>query len=50
MLKLKRTRIQNAQFAVNISDTLVTLNQSEGHQTYNDNADPKQGYSLSNSS
>ena len=32
------------QFAVYISDTSVTLKQSKGHQTYNDNVDPKQGY------
>ena len=44
MFKLQRTRIQNMQFAVYISDTPVTLKQSQGHQTYNDNVDPKQGY------
>ena len=33
------------QFAVYISDTPVTLKQSQGHQTYNDNIDPKQGFS-----
>ena len=27
-----------------ISDTPVTLKQSQGHKTYNDNVDPKQGY------
>ena len=32
------------QFAVYISDTSVTLIQSQGHQTYIDNADQKQGY------
>ena len=32
------------QFAVHISDTSPTLKQSEGHQTKNDNVDPKQGY------
>ena len=31
-------------FAVYISDTTVTLKQSQGHQTLNDNVDPKQGY------
>ena len=41
---LQRTRIQNMQFAVYISDISVTLKQSHGHQTYNDNVDPKQGY------
>ena len=45
MFKLQRTRIQNMQFAEYInSDTPVTLKQSYGHQTYNDNVDPKQGY------
>ena len=28
-------------FAVYISDTPVTLKQSQGHQTYNDNVEPK---------
>ena len=32
------------QFAVSISDTHVTLKQSQGHQDYNANAEPKQGY------
>ena len=32
------------QFSVNISDTPVTFKQSQGHQTYNDNVDIKQGY------
>ena len=41
--KLQRTRTQNMQFAVYISDTPVTLKQSQGHQTYHDNVDPKQG-------
>ena len=31
-------------FEVYVSDTLVTLKQSQGHQTYNGNADPGQGY------
>ena len=31
------------QFAVYISDKPVTLKR-QGHQTYNDNVDPKQGY------
>ena len=31
------------QFAVHISDIPVTLKQNQGHQTYNDNVDPKQG-------
>ena len=44
MFKLERTRIQNMQFAVFISDTPVTLKQSQGHQTYHDNVDPEQGY------
>ena len=32
------------KFAVIISDTPVTLKQSQGHQTYNVNVDSKQGY------
>ena len=31
-------------FAVSISDTSVTLKQSQGHQIYNENVDPEQGY------
>ena len=31
-------------FAVNISDTPVTLKQSQDHQIYNNNVDPKQGH------
>ena len=31
-------------FAVYISDKLVTLKQSQGHQTYDYNVDPKQDY------
>ena len=42
--KLQRTRIKNMQFAVYISDTSVTLTQSEGHQTYSNSVNPKQGY------
>ena len=42
--ELQGTRIQNTKFAVNISDKPVTLKQSQGHQTYNDNVDPKQGF------
>ena len=30
--------------AVYISDTPVTLKQSQGHQTLNDNVEPKEGY------
>ena len=44
MFKLQRTRIQNKQFAVNISDTPVTLKQSQGHKTWNDIVDHKQGH------
>ena len=44
MFTLQRTRIQNMQFAVYISDTTVILKQSQGHQTYNDNVGPEQGY------
>ena len=32
------------QFVVYIFDTPVTLKQGQGHETYNDNVDPKQGY------
>ena len=42
--KLQRTRIQNTQIAVYISDTLVTFKQRQGHQTKNDNVDSNQGY------
>ena len=42
--KLQRTRKQTTQFAVYISDTPVTLKESQGHQTYNENVHPKQGY------
>ena len=42
--KLQRTRIQNMLFELYISDIHVTLKQSQGHQSYNDNVDPKQGY------
>ena len=35
---------QQSTFSVNISATLVTLKQSQGHQTNNENADPKQEY------
>ena len=44
MFKLQRTRIQNTHFALYISDTPVTLKQSQGYQIYNDDVDPKQGY------
>ena len=40
MFKLKRTRIPSMQLAVNVSETLVTLKQNQGHQTYNVNVDP----------
>ena len=33
MFKLQRTKIQNMQFEVYISDTPVTLKQSQGHHT-----------------
>ena len=39
MFKLQRARIHNTQFTVHISDTTVTLKQSQGHQTENDNVD-----------
>ena len=44
LFTLPMTRIQIMQFAVSISDTPVTVKQNQGHQTYNDNVDPKQGY------
>ena len=44
MLKLQQTRISKAQFSIYISVTPVTLKQSQGHQTYNENVDPEQGY------
>ena len=43
MFKLQRTRIKNMQFAVYISETRVTMKHSQGHETYNDNVDLKQG-------
>ena len=42
MFKLQRTI--HTQSAIYISDTHVTLKQSQGHQTYNENVDSKQGY------
>ena len=33
MFALQRARIQNTQFAVSISDSPVTLKQSQGHKT-----------------
>ena len=41
---LQRTRIKNTPLAICISDTPVTLKQSQGYQISNDNVDPKQGY------
>ena len=35
---------KKAHFAVYISDTPVILKQNQGHETYNENVDPKQGY------
>ena len=32
------------QIAIYISETPLTLKQSHGHQTYNDNVDPEKGY------
>ena len=42
--KLQGTRIQNTQFAVYVSDMLMTLKQNQGHEVYNDNVDTKQSY------
>ena len=36
----------NTKHAVYISNTLVILKQSQGHQTKNNYVDPKQGYNL----
>ena len=44
MFKLQRIWVKNMQSAVSIFDTPVTLKQNQGHQTYNDNGDPMQGY------
>ena len=44
IFELLRTRSQNTQFTVYISDTPMTLEQSQGHQTYNNNVDPKESY------
>ena len=44
MFKLQKTRTKTTQFAVYISDTPVILKGSQGHQTYNNIVDPKQGY------
>ena len=38
-LKVQRTKIQNTKYA-HTSDTPVTLNQSQGHQTWKDNVIP----------
>ena len=35
---------KKAQFALYISDKPVTLKQSQGHKTYDENVDPEQGY------
>ena len=43
---IQRTRIQNTQFAVYISDTPVTLKQGQGHQPLITSVGPKQGYNL----
>ena len=42
--KLQRKRIQNTQFAIYISVTPVTLKQSQGQHSWNDNVEDKQGY------
>ena len=39
-----REQESKSQFAVYISDTSVSLKQSQGRKKYNDNVDPKQGY------
>ena len=50
LFTLPMTRIQIMQFAVSISDTPVTVKQNQGHQTYNDNVDPKQDSKYESSS
>ena len=35
-----KQEFKKAQFAAFISNTLVTLKQRQGHQTYNENVDP----------
>ena len=42
--KLQTKKIQNTQFAVYISDTPVTLKQSQDHYIYNENVGPKRGH------
>ena len=49
MFKLQRTRIQKHAIVVYISDAPVTMKQSQGNQTKNDKADPKQCYIHANS-
>ena len=44
MFKLQRTKVQNIPSEVYISETPVTLQQSQGHEAYNDNVYPNQGY------
>ena len=41
--KLQRTKIQNVQFALYISDAPVTFKQRQGHHPWNNNVDSKQG-------
>ena len=43
-LHYKGQKSKTRNFAVYISHKPVTLKQSQGHQTYNGNVDPKQGY------
>ena len=38
----QESKTSNLQF--NFSDTSVALTQSQGHQTYNDNVEPKQAH------
>ena len=45
---LQRTRIQNMQIAIDISDTPVTLKQSQGHQTCNEYVDLEHDYEYAN--
>ena len=45
-LNNSRQDSKKVQFAVYISDTPVTLKESQDHQTYNEYVDPKQAYNL----
>ena len=46
-INVQRTRIKNTQFATYIFDTSVTLKQSQSHQKFPENVDPRQVYNHS---